>query len=134
MRSSCTYCNKKTEHSAAGVCSHCGYKEGDKIEQCPCCDYYTLQSRGDYEICGVCNWEDEIVSLDMPSAPNHDITLRQARVNFKKYFTLDPNPEYYQIRKKPRKEWARFKHEPRELTFEEVVLGKTGANLSEGDK
>jgi hypothetical protein len=52
--------------------------------QCPCCDYFTLQGRGGYEICPVCYWEDDgqdLDRLDVVSGPNH-ITLRQARENF----------------------------------------------------
>lgn len=53
-------------------------------QQCPCCDYYTLPSRGSYSICAVCYWEDDgqdMDRLDEVSGPNH-ITLRQARANF----------------------------------------------------
>ena len=56
----------------------------DKMSQCPCCDYYSLDERGAYEICPVCYWEDDgqdLDQLDVVSGPNH-ITLRQARHNF----------------------------------------------------
>ena len=52
--------------------------------QCPCCDYYSLQARGGFEICPVCYWEDDgqdLDALDTVSGPNH-ITLRKARLNF----------------------------------------------------
>ena len=26
---------------------------------CPCCGYATLETRGDYEICPICFWEDD---------------------------------------------------------------------------
>lgn len=48
-------------------------------KQCPCCDYFTLDSRNDYEICPICFWEDdglEINNLDEISLPNR-ITLKQ---------------------------------------------------------
>lgn len=57
-------------------------------EQCPCCDYITLPERGNYLICPICFWEDDgldIDDLDSPSAPNHGITLRNARLNFEKF-------------------------------------------------
>ena len=55
------------------------------IEQCPCCDYYSLPERGSYLICPICYWEDDgmdIDDLDSPSGPNHGITLREGRSSF----------------------------------------------------
>jgi hypothetical protein len=55
-------------------------------QQCPCCDYISLPERGNYLICPVCFWEDDgqdVDRLDQASGPNHGITLRQGRVNFK---------------------------------------------------
>jgi hypothetical protein len=52
--------------------------------QCSCCDYFSLHRRGSYDICPVCYWEDDGLSLgeiDEVSGPNY-ITLRQARQNF----------------------------------------------------
>ena len=60
---------------------------GDEL-QCPCCDYFTLGERGNYEICPICFWEDDglaIKQLDVPSAPNSGLTLREARSNFIKF-------------------------------------------------
>ena len=56
-------------------------------EQCPCCDYISLPERGNYLICPICFWEDDgqdIDELDESSGPNHGITLREGRSNFKK--------------------------------------------------
>jgi GNAT superfamily N-acetyltransferase len=53
-------------------------------EPCPCCGACTLESRGDYDICPVCWWEDDgndNASADRGSGPNH-LSLTQARVNF----------------------------------------------------
>ena len=55
---------------------------------CPCCGYPTLDERGGYEICPLCNWEDE--GQDDPHAdevwggPNGRYSLTEARENFKK--------------------------------------------------
>lgn len=52
--------------------------------QCPCCDYYTLESRGRYTVCPVCFWEDDgtdLDDLDKVSPANH-IPLRLGRANF----------------------------------------------------
>ena len=55
---------------------------------CPCCDYPTLDERGGYDICPLCNWEDD--GQDDPHAdevwggPNGRYSLTEARENFKK--------------------------------------------------
>ena len=59
--------------------------------QCPCCDYFTLETRGDFEICPICFWEDDGIDfndMDEHSGPNH-MTLRQGRSNFLKYGACD---------------------------------------------
>jgi hypothetical protein len=53
---------------------------------CPCCDYPTLASRGSFEICQVCYWEDD--GQDSHDAdrvrggPNNSLSLTDARRNF----------------------------------------------------
>jgi len=59
--------------------------------QCPCCDYYVLESRGAYQVCPACCWEDDGSDLDDPdkvSSANY-ISLRQARKNFEKMGAAD---------------------------------------------
>ena len=59
----------------------------DSLKQCPCCDYFTMTNRGDYEICEICFWEDSGQDLDdlkSHSGPNH-ITLEQGRENFLRF-------------------------------------------------
>jgi Cysteine-rich CPCC len=57
--------------------------------KCPCCGYPTLSERNVYEICDLCDWEDD--GQDDKSAeevwggPNSDYSLAEARQNFKKY-------------------------------------------------
>jgi hypothetical protein len=56
---------------------------------CPCCGYLTLDSRGNYEICAVCFWEDD--GQDDHDAdvvrggPNRGLSLTQGRRNFAKF-------------------------------------------------
>ncbi|TQS22234.1 hypothetical protein FLX08_09150 [Microbispora hainanensis] len=61
--------------------------EGSGPHACPCCGYLTLDSRGWYQICPVCFWEDD--GQDDHDAdeirrggPNHGLSLTQARLNF----------------------------------------------------
>ncbi|MFD2115605.1 CPCC family cysteine-rich protein [Paenibacillus yanchengensis] len=54
-----------------------------KRHNCPCCGYPTLEERRNWEICSLCNWEDD--GQDDPHAdqvwggPNQDYSLTEAR-------------------------------------------------------
>lgn len=56
---------------------------------CPCCGYPTLEANADYEICELCNWEDDGQSDadadEIRGGPNADYSLSEARLNFRKY-------------------------------------------------
>ena len=59
---------------------------------CPCCGYPTLGKRGGYEICELCDWEDD--GQDDPHAdeewggPNGHYSLTDARRNFRRHGTM----------------------------------------------
>lgn len=54
----------------------------ERRERCPCCRYYSLPQRGEYDICPVCFWEDDgSEDPERRSGPNR-MTLREARENF----------------------------------------------------
>ena len=56
--------------------------EVEQMEVCPCCKYRTLDSRGEYDICGLCNWEDSGVDKkEQYSGPNH-MTLGEGQEKF----------------------------------------------------
>ena len=62
---------------------------------CPCCGYLTLPERGGYDICELCNWEDD--GQDDPHAhevwggPNGAYSLSEARANFRQHLIMyDP--------------------------------------------
>lgn len=67
----------------------------DQIYRCPCCSYRTLHSRGGFEVCPVCFWEDD--GQDDPFAdkvnggPNGLLTLTEARRNFRDYGLCEPS-------------------------------------------
>src|SRR5262249_11419209 len=80
--------------------------------QCPCCDYFSLGSDGEYEICCICCWEDDgttLARLDSYSPPNR-MTLREARHNFKQWGASDKKRG---PRALPLEERAAFRREPR---------------------
>jgi hypothetical protein len=59
---------------------------------CPCCGYPTLFGRGGYDICELCDWEDD--AQDEPHArevwggPNKDYSLAKARENFERFLVM----------------------------------------------
>jgi hypothetical protein len=61
--------------------------------QCPCCDHFTLEERGTWDVCPVCFWKDDgsdLDRLDDRSACNHGLTLRQGRHNFQRLGACEP--------------------------------------------
>lgn len=56
---------------------------------CPCCGYPTLPELNSYEICELCNWEDDgqddETAEEVWGGPNSDYSLSEARKNFKLY-------------------------------------------------
>ena len=55
----------------------------EQLYTCPCCGYRTLESRGDYDICKVCRWEDDYTNDPAhTSSPNGAMTLGEARRRF----------------------------------------------------
>jgi hypothetical protein len=82
---------------------------------CPCCDFVTLPERGNYLICPVCFWEDDgqdLGALDEPSGPNHRITLRQGRANFRRFGACEVAMVKNVV---PTAERRRFEHRPRNI-------------------
>ena len=50
---------------------------------CVCCGYATIHNRGNYEVCPVCNWEDDgVLEVGRYSMPNHS-TLGDGREAFR---------------------------------------------------
>ena len=48
---------------------------GDEINQkvkCPCCHFYTLSSKSNYDVCPICHWEDDGSNEEEYSAVNHN--------------------------------------------------------------
>ena len=53
-------------------------------EKCPCCGYPTLEERGIFEICKLCNWEDDgqddSYVDEVWGGPNYELSLTASRV------------------------------------------------------
>lgn len=63
---------------------------------CPWCGYPTLDEKGSYEICILCDWEDDGQNDSdaelAKGGPNADYSLAEARSNFKKHLIMyEPN-------------------------------------------
>ncbi|MBL8884306.1 MAG: hypothetical protein JNL45_14775 [Hyphomicrobium sp.] len=91
---------------------HKWYAPDDASPQypCPCCDYVTLPERGSFLICPICFWEDDgqdIQQLDLKSAPNNGLTLRQARMNFSEFGACDLRAKSHVIPEIERGRYAR---------------------------
>lgn len=60
-------------------------EEKDKI-LCPVCGKYEFEEKGDYDICEVCNWENDPLQTaepDYKGGANH-MSLNEAREAYKK--------------------------------------------------
>ncbi|WP_036669020.1 CPCC family cysteine-rich protein [Paenibacillus sp. HW567] len=61
----------------------------EELYSCPCCEFKTLPTKGEYYICPVCYWEDDgNRDPNYYSSPNH-MTLAQACDNFIKFGAVD---------------------------------------------
>ena len=60
---------------------------------CPCCGYTTLDEEppGTFDICPVCNWEDDNVQFNDSSYRGgaNGVSLQEARENFKRFGVSD---------------------------------------------
>ncbi|HOP22749.1 MAG TPA: CPCC family cysteine-rich protein [Gammaproteobacteria bacterium] len=66
-------------------------------------------------ICPICFWEDEgedVDDLDQESSPNHGITLREARLNFKEFGAGELKMKKHVFPESKRKQ---FDYNPRSL-------------------
>ena len=56
--------------------------------KCPCCGNYSLElSPGQFEICDICDWEDDPIQRNEPdySGGANKISLNEAKEKFKKH-------------------------------------------------
>jgi uncharacterized Zn finger protein (UPF0148 family) len=53
---------------------------------CPVCGKYTFESAGDFDICDVCEWQDDLVQLDDPDEEEcaNVMSLNQAKAAYAK--------------------------------------------------
>ena len=63
--------------------------DDSKCFPCPCCGFLTMDepTRGSFDICIVCGWEDDDLQFDEPDrigGANH-ISLNEARANYVKF-------------------------------------------------
>jgi Cysteine-rich CPCC len=59
------------------------------LYRCPCCGHRTLDERGVEDICQVCYWEDDGQddhdADEVRGGPNYELSLTQARQNFREF-------------------------------------------------
>lgn len=60
-----------------------------KKYKCPCCGYFTFDSKpdGNYDICPVCFWEDDPIAYDDPNeeCDCNRVSLSQAKNNYAEF-------------------------------------------------
>lgn len=56
------------------------------VHSCPCCGKYEFSEEGSYEICPVCNWEDDPVQEEDPNFGGgaNTMSLSEARIAWSK--------------------------------------------------
>ena len=64
----------------------------NKLYTCNCCGYKTIKERDNYEICPICNWEDEKINIDsleetLDFNSCNYLSLFEAQENFIKQLT-----------------------------------------------
>lgn len=54
------------------------------MNQCPCCENFTIKGEGDYDICKVCFWEDDPLGLIYPEEAlgANTVSLNKAKKNY----------------------------------------------------
>jgi hypothetical protein len=57
-----------------------------KLNACPCCGAKTIAEVGEYEICDVCDWEDDPMQRENPddALGANTMSLNQYRAEWKK--------------------------------------------------
>jgi hypothetical protein len=78
---------------------------------CPCCHFYTIGEAGNWEICEICNWEDDPyqdAKPDSTSGPNGGICLIEAQANFAKFGACSESDKKFV--RAPSDEELRMKH------------------------
>lgn len=58
---------------------------------CCCCGYLTIVRRGDYEICPICFWEDDLTQLQFPQKAGgaNKVSLVDAQKNYERIGVSD---------------------------------------------
>lgn len=62
-------------------------KKGALLYECPCCCNKTLEERGQYFICPICDWEDDGLDYDHVSHCN-GMRLSDAQNNYKRHGSI----------------------------------------------
>lgn len=76
-----------------------------ELFSCPGCGYPTLSGRGDYEICVVCNWEDDgqddKTANEIWGGPNKGLSLIENRIKIGRVLNVIADSVHGQIIKNP---------------------------------
>lgn len=82
------YISKNLQYK--GVCGLSVYGDKEELVFCRCCGYKTLKERGGYEICRVCDWEDDGSYNSQSYSSVNQLFLPEARSNFSEFGSCHP--------------------------------------------
>lgn len=80
--------------------------EPEQLIACPCCQYRTLEARGQYYICPVCFWEDSGQNRPSDYSSPNRMTLAEAQANFEAFGAISKEAKR-SIDPDGRKKWIR---------------------------
>jgi len=106
-----------TDGESYVVCPQCGddrcysglaYDKCDKCEYisihgsvaCPCCEAMSLSEIDNYEICPICNWEDDSLQRNEPDRDGgaNWLSLNRSRENYRKYGKIETEQDVKECR------------------------------------
>ncbi len=98
---------------------------------CPCCQCLTLETRGNYEICEVCYWEDDSTRNDEERQSGaNGVSLGEGRDNYRKFGACEesmrkhvrmPRPEEVAKRSVNRRQVLRWEVWREEMTEKQAA-------------
>ena len=60
---------------------------------CPVCGQYTFENAGEFDICEVCGWVDDLVQLDYPD--EEDCANQMSLNQYRNYYAAHGRPAWF---------------------------------------
>jgi len=81
-------------------CDKCKYLNVHGPVACPCCGSMSLSEEGGYEICPVCDWEDDLLQRNEPDYAGgaNWLSLNRSRENYRKHGKIETDQDLKECR------------------------------------